>query len=81
MKIEKLIIGGIAGDIIGSIFEFNNNKCIDFELFCDKSIFTDDSVLTIATMDALLNDKNYTHYYQTYSRNYPNRGYGGQYFH
>ena len=74
---EKLIIGAIAGDIIGSVYEFHNVKTVDFKLFCNRSTFTDDSVLTFATMDALINNRNYTETYQSFSRNYPHRGYGG----
>ena len=79
MPKDKLIIGAIAGDIIGSVFEWNNIKTIDFELFCNESTFTDDSILTLATMDALLNQKNYTQAYQSVGRNYPGRGYGGNF--
>ncbi|GBU26920.1 ADP-ribosylglycohydrolase family protein [Treponema sp. R8-4-B8] len=77
MSKEKFIIGAVAGDIIGSVYEWNNIKSIDFDLFCQKSNFTDDSVLTIATMDAINNNKNYTEVYQAFGRKYPNRGYGG----
>jgi ADP-ribosylglycohydrolase len=76
---EKIIIGAIAGDIIGSVFEWNNVKTTDFDLFCHQSKFTDDSVLTLATMDALINKKNYTEAYQSFGRNYPHRGYGGHF--
>ena len=76
---EKLILGAISGDIIGSVYEWHNVKTINFELFCNKSNFTDDSVLTIATMDAILHQKNYTEVYQFYGRDYPNRGYGGSF--
>jgi len=48
------ILGAIAGDIIGSSYEFNNVKSVDFELFTNDTFFTDDSVLTAATMFALL---------------------------
>ncbi|WP_061343312.1 ADP-ribosylglycohydrolase family protein [Clostridium botulinum] len=50
--------GAILGDIIGSRFEFSklrNNKSEDFKLFDKKCEFTDDTVLTIATADAILN--------------------------
>ena len=76
MSKEKLIIGAIAGDIIGSVFEWNNIKTVDFDLFCKKSTFTDDSVLTLATMDAILNQRNYTETYQLFGQKYNNRGYG-----
>jgi len=70
------MIGAIAGDIIGSRFEFNNTKSKDFDLFTEKSRFTDDSVLTIATADGLLNRISYIETYKNWPRKYPNQGYG-----
>ena len=47
--------GAILGDIIGSRFEFDRGgKTKDFELFTDESIYTDDSVMTVAVAEALL---------------------------
>ena len=48
---RPLMIGAIAGDIIGSIYEWHNIKTTDFPLFSPGSRFTDDSVLTIALAD------------------------------
>ena len=50
------MIGAILGDIIGSPYEFdeNNIKTKDFPLFIGKSKFTDDSVLTVAVAEALM---------------------------
>jgi ADP-ribosylglycohydrolase len=79
MAEKKFIIGAIAGDIIGSVFEWHNVKTVDFDLFSRKSTFTDDSVLTLATMSALINQKNYTEAYQSFGRKYPHRGYGGHF--
>jgi len=76
---EKSVIGAVAGDIIGSVFEWNNVKTINFELFSNETDFTDDSVLTLATMYALINQKDYASAYQLFGRNYPNRGYGGSF--
>ncbi|MDR1911860.1 MAG: ADP-ribosylglycohydrolase family protein [Helicobacteraceae bacterium] len=73
------IIGAIAGDIIGSVYEWNNVKTVDFDLFTEKSTFTDDSVLTLATMDCILSDDNYKTLYQKYARDYPLRGFGGSF--
>lgn len=71
------MIGSICGDIIGSTFEFNNKRKDTYtSLFSDKSTFTDDSILTIATMDAILNNRSYGDVYYEYASNYPNRGYG-----
>jgi ADP-ribosylglycohydrolase len=79
MSEEKLIIGAVTGDIIGSVYEWHNVKTVDFDLFGSESMFTDDSVLTLATMDAILNQRNYTECYQSFGRNYPHRGYGGSF--
>ena len=48
------MIGSIIGDIVGSIYEFNNIKKKDFPLFSDEKEFTDDSVLCIATAQWIL---------------------------
>jgi ADP-ribosylglycohydrolase len=73
------IIGAIAGDIIGSAYEFNNVKTLDFDLFPKNAFFTDDSVMTMATMSALLNGEPYEKAYQRFGRNFPHRGYGGHF--
>jgi len=78
-KAASFILGAVAGDIIGSVFEWHNVKTLDFDLFCDKTKFTDDSVLTIATMDALMHHKDYTQVYQSFGKRYPNRGYGNRF--
>ena len=47
--------GAIIGDIIGSRFEFDRgNKTRDFKLFTSESDFTDDTVMTIAVAEALM---------------------------
>ncbi|MBO4750435.1 MAG: ADP-ribosylglycohydrolase family protein, partial [Lachnospiraceae bacterium] len=47
--------GAIFGDIIGSPFEFDmGDKTKQFELFSEKSYFTDDTVMTIAIGEALM---------------------------
>ena len=75
----NLILGAISGDVIGSAYEWNNVKTTDFDIFGRSFEFTDDSVLTFATMDVLLNDKDYAETYQQYARKYPGRGYGGRF--
>jgi len=42
------MIGAIASDIIGSVYEWNNIKTKQFDLFAPNCFFTDDSVLTVA---------------------------------
>jgi ADP-ribosylglycohydrolase len=51
------MLGAILGDIIGSPYEFtqNNIKTTEFPLFCEKSHFTDDTVMTVAVAEALMN--------------------------
>lgn len=73
------MIGVIAGDIIGSIYEVNNIKSKDFELFSNLSRWTDDSCLTIASIDKLLNHKTYKEVYRDYGRKYPDAGFGGMF--
>ena len=80
MEKENLIIGAVAGDVIGSVFEWFNTKTTDFELFYPRSTFTDDSVLTIATMDVLLNKKDYVQVYQKYGRKFHNRGFAAGFY-
>jgi ADP-ribosylglycohydrolase len=70
------MIGAIFGDIIGSIYEVNNLRTTKFELFTTDSHVSDDSVLTIAVADALLNDKKYFDCYRHWGRLFPNAGYG-----
>jgi ADP-ribosylglycohydrolase len=76
MSSNKCILGAIAGDIIGSSYEFNNVKSKDFELFTNDTYFTDDSVLTMAAMYALLHHVDYAQAYRSFGRIYPHRGYG-----
>lgn len=71
------MIGAIAGDIIGSVYEWNRIKTKQFKLFRPDCCFTDDSVLTIALADAILNDKDYGITMKSYYRRYPDAGYGG----
>lgn len=74
------MIGAVAGDIIGSVYEWNPIKTKRFELFDPHCSFTDDSVLTIALADAILNNKDYATVMKSYYRRYPAAGYGG-FFH
>ncbi|MCW3489381.1 ADP-ribosylglycohydrolase family protein [Dethiobacter alkaliphilus] len=73
------MLGAIIGDIIGSVYECNNTKSLDFPLFTQQSRFTDDTVLTVATADALLNDRSFRQVYQDYYHRYPQAGYGGNF--
>lgn len=70
--------GAILGDIIGSKYEFRKDKHLkyNFPLFSDGCEFTDDTILTIATMDCMLNnDSDYGQYYHKWGNKY-NSSYG-----
>lgn len=71
--------GAIAGDIIGSVYEANPIKTTDFQLFSEFSRFTDDSVLTVATAQALIEGRDYAETYRQFGRRYPDAGYGGSF--
>lgn len=73
------MIGAIAGDIIGSPFEWRPVKRTDFELFSRASTFTDDTVLTVAVADCILTGKDYARVFKEYGRMFPNVGYGGMF--
>lgn len=53
------MIGAIAGDIIGSIYEGGDVRSTDFPLFSPGCTFTDDTVLTVALADSILHGANY----------------------
>lgn len=55
------MLGAIIGDIVGSIYEFNNIHTTEFPLFSPNSTFTDDSIMTMAVAEWLLDDKEHTH--------------------
>lgn len=79
---NQSFIGAICGDIIGSAYEFNKTKNVDFELFTSKSKFTDDTVMTCAVADWLKCDSQHSHSeliktMHNYGRKYPNVSYGG----
>ena len=49
------MLGAIIGDIVGSIYEFDNIKTKNFNLFTNEMFFTDDTVMTVAIADAIMN--------------------------
>ena len=74
------MLGAIAGDIIGSAYEFNPTKDYAFELFPPEADFTDDTVLTVAAAELILDGGDFIELLKSYTRRYPGRGYGG-FFH
>jgi ADP-ribosylglycohydrolase len=74
------MLGAIAGDIIGSVFEHDPVKTVSFPLFSSHSRFTDDTVLTIAVAYAILRDGDYAAALKAFARNYPGAGYGMSFY-
>ena len=81
------MLGAIVGDTVGSIYEFNNTKDYNFEMFTNQSGYTDDSIMTMAVAYWLLKDPN--HKYETleeamvtFAKNCycPNGGYGEMFY-
>jgi ADP-ribosylglycohydrolase len=73
------MIGALAGDIIGSLYECSGFKSKDFPLFQPGSRFTDDSVLTVAVAAAILGGRDYRAAILELGRRYPDAGYSGQF--
>jgi ADP-ribosylglycohydrolase len=76
------MLGAIIGDIVGSVYEWNNIKTKDFPLFSERGFFTDDTVMTIAVADALMNGgtaENFIDSMKRIGRQYPDSGYGGNF--
>jgi ADP-ribosylglycohydrolase len=73
------MLGAIAGDIIGSIYEAAPIKTKDFPLFGPGKTFTDDTVCTVAIADALMQGGDFADTLRAYVRRYPGRGYGGMF--
>lgn len=48
------MLGTIIGDIVGSRFEWDNIKTKDFEWFTDDCFVTDDYVMTLAIVKAIM---------------------------
>ena len=82
--------GAILGDMIGAPYEFDRGKKTkEFPLFSRGSEFTDDSVMTIAVAEALLDTKGQTDgavrealvkSMRKWGRKYPDAGYGGRFY-
>lgn len=75
------MLGAIIGDIVGSTREWNNIKTTDFELVPFGSRFTDDTVMTLAVAEWLMQDalhrpETLVACMQRLGRQYPDAGYG-----
>ena len=81
------MFGAIIGDMVGSIYEFDNHRSKDFPLFSSGCYPTDDSIMTIAVAKAILENngefdglkKKAVEWMQKIGKQYPNCGYGGRF--
>ena len=77
---NNILLGAIAGDVIGSFYEFRPVKRLDFELFNDRSSrFTDDTIMTVANAEWLLTGGNLSEIMRHYGSQYPWAGYGNMF--
>ena len=83
------MIGAIFGDIAGSVYEFGNTRDYNFELLPEGSRPTDDSCMTLAVANALLDAMGkdddrirsaLVTNMQAIGRRYPDAGYGGRFY-
>ncbi len=75
------MLGAVIGDIVGSPYEGKGRKIKtkDFRLFGPYSRFTDDTVCAAAVADILMHDRPPAQTMQRWCRQYPGRGYGGNF--
>jgi ADP-ribosylglycohydrolase len=73
------MLGAIAGDVIGSVYEQRPIKTTRFPLFHPLCRFTDDTVLTVALADSILHGTAFVDLLKQYYLAYPRVGYGGSF--
>ena len=69
----------ILGDIVGSRFEWNNIKTTEFEMMHENCIMTDDTILTIAAADSILQSKPYGDFIYQCGNSWSGFGYDGNF--
>lgn len=75
------MLGAIAGDVIGSVWESEAIKTPKFyPLFSPECEPTDDTVLTVAVADSILSGADLVDRLKEYFRLYPHAGYGGTFY-
>lgn len=71
------MLGAIIGDFIGSVYEWQPTKDVNFQpLLHPRAFFTDDTVLTVALADALVNGHDLATSFKDWGRRYPDSGWG-----
>lgn len=73
------MLGAIFGDIVGSAYEWQPIKKTDFRLFVPESRYTDDTVLTVAIAECLMDGHKWSDRLAHYGTKYPDAGYGGRF--
>lgn len=78
------MLGAIIGDVVGSVYEFNNIRTKHFPLFTKNNFFTDDTVMSVAVADILKNKKinnkdAIIDTFHKYGEKYPLKSYGGSF--
>ena len=75
------MLGAIIGDIVGSVYEFNNYRAKNFTpFFHRRAFYTDDTVCTIAVADALINERHPGEALKEWGQRYwENGGWGGRF--
>ena len=82
------MLGAIIGDIVGSVYEHNNIKTKDFEFLNYRCFATDDSIMSLAVAQAILDcNQDYSSLeqkavsrMQEFGQKYPDAGYGGNFY-
>lgn len=82
------MLGAIIGDIVGSRFEWSNNRSKKFDFLTHSCFATDDSILSLAIAKAIMScHENYGNlgemaikYMQEVGRPYPHCGFGGMFY-
>lgn len=85
------MLGAIIGDVVGSTYEFHNTKDYNFKLFPEGSKYTDDTIMSLAVANTLMNSRdNYAEGYEAFENELvrlgkmfpnPKGGYGGGFLH
>ena len=73
-KVINPLYGALGGDFVGSIYEFRNIKTKEFPLIGGRCDLTDDSILTMATADAICSGNSYAVCFHRWGKNHPHRG-------
>ena len=81
------MLGAIIGDVVGSRFEWHNNRSKEFEFLAYNCFATDDSIMSLAVAKAVLDSREdrsdlgslTVRWMQTLGRKYPDAGYGGHF--